>query len=166
MQVSERSAVCAGSFDPVTIGHVDIFERASRMFDELVVCVFHNIRKQSYFTIDERRAFLEQATAHLPNVRVDAFSGLLTDYMRSIGAHIIVRGVRSVKDLEYEENEAHMLHHLDASVETVFLLTNPAYSFVSSSGIRELAAFRGDVHGLVPACVERAVRARWSAESR
>ena len=95
-----------------------------------------------------------------------AFSGLLTDYMRSIGAHIIVRGVRSVKDLEYEENEAHMLHHLDASVETVFLLTNPAYSFVSSSGIRELAAFRGDVHGLVPACVERAVRARWSAESR
>ena len=166
MQVSERIAVCSGSFDPVTIGHVDIFERASRMFDELVVCVFHNIRKQSYFTIDERRAFLEQATAHLPNVRVDAFSGLLTDYMRSIGAHIIVRGVRSVKDLEYEENEAHMLHHLDASVETVFLLTNPAYSFVSSSGIRELAAFRGDVHGLVPACVERAVRARWSAESR
>lgn len=74
--------------------------------------------------------------------------------------------MRSVKDLEYEENEAHMLHHLDASVETVFLLTNPAYSFVSSSGIRELAAFRGDVHGLVPACVERAVRARWSAESR
>lgn len=92
MQVSERIAVCSGSFDPVTIGHVDIFERASRMFDELVVCVFHNIRKQSYFTIDERRAFLEQATAHLSNVRVDAFSGLLTDYMRSIGAHIIVRG--------------------------------------------------------------------------
>ncbi|WP_294158085.1 pantetheine-phosphate adenylyltransferase [uncultured Selenomonas sp.] len=162
--MSHRIAVCSGSFDPVTIGHVDIFERASRMFDELVVCVFHNVRKKDYFSIDERRRFLEEATAHLSNVRVDAFSGLLTDYMKEIGAQIIVRGVRSVKDLEYEENEAHMLHHLDASVETVFLLTNPAYSFVSSSGIRELAAFHGDVHGLVPPCVEAAVNARIAAD--
>ena len=162
--MSHRIAVCSGSFDPVTIGHVDIFERASRMFDELVVCVFHNVRKQAFFSIDERRRFLEAATAHLPNVRVDAFSGLLTEYMQGIGAHIIVRGVRSVKDLEYEENEAHMLHHLDPAVETVFLLTNPACSFVSSSGIRELAAFHGDVHGLVPPCVEAAVRARIAAE--
>ena len=163
--MSHRIAVCSGSFDPVTIGHVDIFERASRMFDELVVCVFHNVRKQAFFSIDERRRFLEEATAHLPNVRVDAFSGLLTDYMRDVGAQIIVRGVRAVKDLEYEENEAHMLHHLDPGVETVFLLTNPAYSFVSSSGVRELAAFHGDVHGLVPACVEAAVNARIAAGS-
>lgn len=162
--MSHRIAVCSGSFDPVTIGHVDIFERASRMFDELIVCVFHNVRKQAYFSIDERRRFLTEATAYLPNVRVDAFSGLLTDYMKEVGAKIIVRGVRSVKDLEYEENEAHMLHHLDPTVETVFLLTNPAYSFVSSSGIRELAAFHGDVHGLVPACVEAAVNARMAAD--
>ena len=162
--MNHRIAVCSGSFDPVTIGHVDIFERASRMFDELVVCVFHNVRKQACFSIDERRRFLEAATAHLPNVRVDAFSGLLTDYMKHIGAHIIVRGVRSIKDLEYEENEAHMLHHLDPGIETMFLLTNPAYSFVSSSGIRELMAFHGDVHGLVPACVEEAVRARIASD--
>lgn len=161
--MSHRIAVCSGSFDPVTIGHVDIFERASRMFDELVVCVFHNVRKQAFFSIDERRHFLEEATAHLPNVRVDAFSGLLTDYMKELGAHIIVRGVRSVKDLEYEENEAYMLHHLDPEIETLFLLTNPSYSFVSSSGIRELLAFQGDVHGLVPACVEQAVQAKIAA---
>lgn len=149
-------AVCSGSFDPVTIGHVNIFERASQMFDELILCVFHNVRKTSLFSLEERVALLREATAHLPNVRVDAFSGLLTDYMRQAGAHIIVRGVRSVKDLEYEENEAYILKHLDSSLETVFLLTEPRYSFVSSSAVRELLAFGGDIHGLVPPCVEKA----------
>ncbi len=157
-------AVCSGSFDPVTIGHIDIITRASRMFDELVVCVFHNVHKQAFFSLEERKEFLRQSTASLPNVRVDAFSGLLTEYMKQAGAHIIVRGVRSVRDLEYEQNEAHMLHHLDPSLETVFLLTSPAYSFISSSGIRELMMFHGEVHGLVPTCVEEAVKARISAD--
>ncbi len=153
-------AVCSGSFDPVTLGHVDIFERASRMFDDLTICVFHNIHKEGMFPIEQRVAFLEESVRHLPNVRVDAFSGLLTAYMVQHGASVIVRGVRSVKDLEYEQNEAYMNRHLQPGIDTIFLLTRPDYSYVSSSGIRELIQFHGDIHGLVPTCVERAVAER------
>ncbi len=152
-------AVCSGSFDPVTLGHVDIFARASRMFDELTICVFRNIHKRGMFTIAERVAFLEEATRDLPNVHVDAFSGLLTSYMVQQGASVIVRGVRSVKDLEYEQNEAYMNRHLQPGIDTIFLLTRPEFSYVSSSGIRELIQFGGSIHGLVPDCVERAVAA-------
>jgi len=155
-----RRAVCSGSFDPVTLGHLDIFERASRMFDELIVCVFHNVKKKPFFPVEQRVALLQEAAAHIPNLRVDSFSGLLTDYMREHGAQIIVRGVRSVADLEYERNEARMIAHLDPEIETVFLLTSMQYSFVSSSGIRELVAFGASVQGLVPACVERAIASR------
>lgn len=152
-----RRAVCSGSFDPVTNGHIDIFERASVMFDEVIICVFHNVQKQAFFPVEERVRFLRDATRHLPNVRVASFSGLITDYMKEQDAHIIVRGVRSVKDLEYEQNEAYMIRHLEPDIDTVFLLTRPEYSFVSSSGIRELIRFHGDVHGLVPACVAQAI---------
>ena len=152
-------AVCSGSFDPVTLGHVDIFARASRMFDELTICVFRNIHKRGMFTIAERVAFLEEATRDLPNVHVDAFSGLLTSYMVQRGASVIVRGVRSVKDLEYEQNEAYMNRHLQPGIDTIFLLTRPEFSYVSSSGIRELIQFGGSIHGLVPDCVQRAVAA-------
>lgn len=155
-----KRAVCSGSFDPVTLGHLDIFERASRMFDELIVCVFHNVKKKPFFPVEQRVALLREAAAHIPNLRVDSFSGLLTDYMREHGAQIIVRGVRSVADLEYEQNEARMIAHLDPEVETVFLLTSTQYSFVSSSGIRELAVFGASVQGLVPVCVERAIASR------
>jgi len=144
----------------VTLGHLDIFERASRMFDELIVCVFHNVKKKPFFPVEQRVALLQEAAAHIPNLRVDSFSGLLTDYMREHGAQIIVRGVRSVADLEYERNEARMIAHLDPEIETVFLLTSMQYSFVSSSGIRELVAFGASVQGLVPACVERAIASR------
>ena len=150
-------AVCSGSFDPVTLGHLDIFERAGRIFDELIICVFHNVRKKSFFSVEERVALLKKSTAHISNLRVDSFSGLLTDYMKAHEVRVIVRGVRSVADLEYEQNEARMIAHLSADVETVFLLTNPKYSFVSSSGIRELASFGAEVRGLVPECVERAI---------
>lgn len=161
-----RRAVCSGSFDPVTIGHIDIFERASRIFDEIIVCVFHNIKKQSFFPVEQRVELIREAAAHIPGLRVDSFSGLLTDYMRAHEATTIVRGVRSVADLEYEQNEARMIAHLAPDVETVFLLTSPRYSFVSSSGIRELAAFGASVHGLVPDCVERAVVYRMAGENR
>ena len=157
-----KRAVCSGSFDPVTLGHLDVFERASRMFDEVIVCVFHNVKKQAFFSVEQRVALLKEATAHVSNLRVDSFSGLLTDYMREHDARIIVRGIRSVADLEYEQNEARMISHIDPEVDTVFLITNPQYSFVSSSGIRELAAFGASVHGLVPDCVERAVMTRIS----
>ncbi len=152
-----KRAICSGSFDPVTNGHIDIFERASRMFDELIVCVFNNVQKKPFLPVEKRTLLIEEAVRHLPNVRVDSFSGLVTSYMEEHDARIIVRGVRSVKDLEYEQNEAYMLRHLDSRLDTVFLLTRPEYSFVSSSGIRELVHFGGDIHGLVPDCVEKAI---------
>lgn len=153
-------AVCTGSFDPVTAGHVDIFERAAKMFDELIVCVFHNVEKKPFFTVEERLAFLEDATKHLKNVRVSSFSGLITTYMNEIDAHVIVRGVRSVKDLEYEQNEAYMIRHFRLDIDTVFLLTRPEYSFVSSSGVREIIRFGGRLDGLVPDSVIKAVEAK------
>ena len=152
-----RRAVCSGSFDPVTLGHVDIFERASAMFDELIICVFRNIEKQGFFPVEERVRLIKEATAHLPNVLVMSFSNLIIDFMTAHDASIIVRGVRSVKDLEYEENEAYMIRHLHPGIDTVFLLTRPEYSFVSSSGVREVFRFGGSVRGLVPACVEQAM---------
>lgn len=150
-------AVCSGSFDPVTNGHIDIFERASQIFDELIVGVFHNIRKKPFFTVEERLVLLEEATRHIPNLRVGSFEGLLPDYMRSVGATVIVRGLRSVTDYEYEQKQEQMLKYIAPDIETVFLLTDPRYSFVSSSGVREIANFHGRVTGLVPECVEIAI---------
>lgn len=159
-----RRAVCSGSFDPVTLGHIDIFERASRMFDELIICVFRNVAKQGFFPVEQRVQLIEQAVAHLPNVRVMAFDSLITDFMAAQEAKIIVRGVRSVKDLEYEENEAYMIRHLAPEIDTVFLLTRPDLSYVSSSGVREVFRFGGNIHGLVPACVEQAMLDRKNAD--
>ena len=152
-----RRAVFAGSFDPVTTGHIDIIERSAAMFDELVVCIFHNVQKEGCFPVDDRVRFLREATAHIPNVRVDVSSGLLTDYMRQEQARVVVRGLRSVKDFEYEENHAAMIRHLMPESDTVFLLTRPDLTFVSSSGVRELIRFRGPVQGIVPPSVERAI---------
>lgn len=152
-----RRAVFAGSFDPVTTGHIDIIERAAFMFDELIVCIFHNIQKEGCFPLDDRVRFLREATVHVSNVRVDVFSGLLTDYMKQQKARVVVRGLRSVKDFEYEENHASMVHHLMPESDTIFLLTRPDLTFVSSSGVRELIRFRGPVKGIVPTSVERAI---------
>ena len=152
-----RRAVFAGSFDPVTTGHIDIVERAAAMFDELIVCIFHNVQKEGCFPLDDRVQFLREAVAHVPNARVDVFSGLLTDYMKQQNARVVVRGLRSVKDFEYEENHAAMVRHLMPESDTIFLLTRPDLTFVSSSGVRELIRFRGPVQGIVPPAVERAI---------
>ena len=152
-----RRAVFAGSFVPVTMGHIDIVERAASMFDELIVCIFHNVQKDGCFPLNDRIQFLREATAHVPNARVDVFSGLLTDYMKQQNAHVVVRGLRSVKDFEYEENHAAMVRHLMPESDTIFLLTRPDLTFVSSSGVRELIRFRGPVQGIVPPSVERAI---------
>ena len=152
-----RRAVFAGSFDPVTTGHIDIVERAAAMFDELIVCIFHNVQKEGCFPLDDRVQFLREAVAHVPNARVDVFSGLLTDYMKQQNAHVVVRGLRSVKDFEYEENHAAMVRHLMPESDTIFLLTRPDMTFVSSSGVRELIRFRAPVQGIVPTAVERAI---------
>ena len=152
-----RRAVFAGSFDPVTTGHIDIVERAAAMFDELIVCIFHNVQKEGCFPLDDRVQFLREAVAHVPNARVDVFSGLLTDYMKQQNARVVVRGLRSVKDFEYEENHAAMVRHLMPESDTIFLLTRPDLTFVSSSGVRELIRFRAPVEGIVPLAVERAI---------
>lgn len=149
-----RIAICPGSFDPVTNGHVDVFERASKLFDVLIVAVFHNPNKKPLFNMEERVELLTEATRHIPNVRIDCFSGLLNDYARLQNAPIIIRGLRALSDFEAEFQRALLIKKIDPMIETVFIMTSSEYSFVSSSGIKELARFGGPIAGLVPACVE------------
>lgn len=152
-----KKALCTGSFDPVTNGHVNIFERAATIVDELVICVFVNKRKNSLFTLEERVELLRQSTSHIPNIKVDFSEGLVADYIKRNDINIVIRGLRSNLDFEYEYNQAQMLNHLVPDANTIFLLTAPEYLFISSSAIRELAQFKGNVHGLVPECVEIAL---------
>ncbi|VBB05671.1 lipopolysaccharide core biosynthesis protein signature [Lucifera butyrica] len=149
-----RIAVCPGSFDPVTNGHLDIFERASKMFDLLIVAVFQNPNKKPSFSMEERVAMLEAATAHIPNIKVDGFSGLLTDYVRQQDTNIIIRGLRALSDFEYEFQRALLIKKVDPVMETVFIMTSSEYSCISSSGIKELAMFGGSITGLVPVSAE------------
>lgn len=154
-----RRAVCPGSFDPVTKGHIDIFERASLMFDEIIISVFHNPGKdKAMFSMEERVEMLRLATQHIPNVRVTAFSGLLNEFCVRENAPFIVRGLRAFTDFEYEFQRALLIKKIDNHLETVFIMTNAQYSFVSSSGVRELAAFNGQIKDLVPPCVEERIR--------
>ncbi|WP_051217783.1 pantetheine-phosphate adenylyltransferase [Nocardioides insulae] len=155
-------AVCPGSFDPVTLGHVDIFERSARLFDEVVVAIGVNRAKPSssrLFGPDERLDLLRTATEHLPNVRVEEFDGLIVDYARSLDAVAIVKGIRGVTDYEYEMPMAGMNRHL-TGIDTVFLTTDPAYQFVSSSLVKEVVSMGGDVSALVPPHVLRALGAK------
>jgi pantetheine-phosphate adenylyltransferase len=147
-----RRAVCPGSFDPVTLGHLDIIERASKIYDEVVVAVLVNKTKSSLYTVDERMALLTEVTHEYGNVRVDNFHGLLVDYCRTHDIPVIVKGLRAISDFDYELQMAQMNHGL-AGVETMFMTTNPLYSFLSSSLVKEVATFGGDVSHLVPALV-------------
>ncbi|MBP2640162.1 MAG: coaD [Firmicutes bacterium] len=149
-----RLAICPGSFDPVTNGHLDIIKRSSKMFDELIVAVFHNPNKKPFFTMEERVEMLRMATEGIPNVRVDSFTGLLNEYVRLNNTHVIVRGLRAFSDFEAEVQRALLIKSVDPEIETIFIMTSGKYSFVSSTGIKELAGFGGKITGLVPACVE------------
>ena len=153
-----KKALCTGSFDPVTNGHVDIFERAATLVDELTVCVFINKHKKTLFSLEERVELLRESTLHIDNLKVDACDGLVSEYIKKNDINLIIRGLRTSVDFEYEYNQAQMLHHLVPNMNTIFLLTAPKYLFISSSAIRELAQFNGDVHKLVPECVEIALR--------
>jgi len=144
-----KRGVVPGSFDPVTNGHLDIVQRASTLFDEVIVAVGVNKSKNRLFSAEERLAMLEQATAGLPNVTVDSFTGLLTTFCQEHGAHAIVKGLRAVSDYEYELQMAQMNSSL-TEIETVFVPTSPEWSFLASSLVKEVAAFGGDVSGLVP----------------
>lgn len=147
-------AVCPGSFDPVTLGHVDIFERAAAQFDEVVVAILTNPVKSGMFTLDERIAMVTESTAHLPNLRVEAGSGLVVDFVRARGLTAIVKGLRTGTDFEYELQMAQMNKHI-AGVDTFFVATTPRYSFVSSSLAKEVAVLGGDVSELLPEPVNR-----------
>jgi len=146
------TALCPGTFDPVTNGHLDIIERAAQRFDALVVGVLDNPAKQPLFTASERVSMLKEATASLPNVEIDAFSGLLVGFARARGTDVIVKGLRAVTDFEYEIQMAQMNQRL-AGVETFFMTTAPSWSYLSSSLVKEVARFGGDVTGLVPPVV-------------
>ena len=158
-----RSVVCPGSFDPVTNGHVDVFRRASKMFDEVIVAVFHNPAKNPMFSMEERVEMLKNATRDLPNVKVDCFSGLLNEYVRKQGTNVIVRGLRALTDFEYEFQRALLIKRIDPEIETVFMMTSAEYSFLSSSGVRELAAFGGKIDPLVPVDVAERLREHYNA---
>ncbi len=143
------SAVCPGTFDPVTNGHLDIIERASRVFDRLVVAVLDNPRKDPLFTVEERLGILKEATSDLDNVEIDSFQGLLVEYARRHEADVIVKGLRAVSDFDYELQMAQMNARL-TGVETFFMHTSPKWSYLSSSLVKEVATYGGDVSGLVP----------------
>lgn len=152
-------AVCPGSFDPVTLGHIDVFERAAAQFDVVIVAVLVNPNKTGMFTIDERIAMISEACAHLPNLRVEAGHGLVVDFVRARGLSAIVKGLRTGTDFEYEVQMAQMNKHI-AGVDTFFVATAPQYSFVSSSLAKEVAGFGGDVSALLPDSVNRRLAAK------
>lgn len=154
-------AICPGSFDPVTNGHLDIVERAARIFDEVAVGVLHNRRKQPLFSMEERMLMLKESVAHLPNVTVIAADGLLIEVARQVGAQVIVKGLRAIQDFEYEFQMGMVNKQLAPDVETMFLMSSEKYSYLSSSIIRELASYGASVEGLVPPGVARRLRERY-----
>lgn len=163
--MSGKRAVFPGSFDPFTSGHLDVLERACRIFDEVTVTVMHNPRKSGkhLFDIEERLAILRQCTAHLPNARVDSFGGLLVDYMREGRHDIIVRGLRAVSDYEYELQIAHLNREI-GGIETVFVMAATKWSYVSSSMVKEICSFGQDPCEMVPGAAAAALRAKFAAE--
>lgn len=164
--MSERNGtvVCPGSYDPVTSGHLDIITRTSRVFDRVVVGVVNNpIRKQkTLFTAEERKAFIEEATADLANVEVQIFANLLVEFARENGAKAIVKGMRAISDFEYEFEMAQLNRKLDPGIESIYVIASAQYSFLSSTGVKEMATFGGDVSDLVPAAVASALADRLS----
>ena len=155
------TALCPGSFDPVTNGHIDIISRTARHFDDVIVAVIRNPQKaQSLFTLEERQEMLREVTSHLPNVRIDFFMGLLVEFAKDHGANAIVKGLRAVSDFDYELQMAQMNYQL-GSIDTLFMPTSSRWSFLSSSLVREVARFGGDVSKMVPPQVAERLQERF-----
>lgn len=161
-----KIAICPGSFDPPTSGHIDIIERASKIFDHLIVTVAINPAKTPLFTIEERVEMLKESTKHLPNVEIDSFQGLLVEYAKKRGAKVIVKGLRAITDFEYEFQMALINKKLAEDIETVFLMTKAEESFLSSSIVKELASLKGNVKGLVPENVEKKLLEKFNLKGR
>ncbi|MDQ0253839.1 pantetheine-phosphate adenylyltransferase [Evansella vedderi] len=155
-------AVCPGSFDPVTLGHLDIITRGAKVFDKVIVAVLNNRNKQPLFTVEERMELLRETTKDLKNVEVDHFNGLLIDYVKKQNANAIIKGLRAVSDFEYELQMAAINRKLDEEVETFFMMTNNKYSYLSSSIVKEVAKYQAPVGDLVPEVVEEALRKKYA----
>jgi pantetheine-phosphate adenylyltransferase len=157
MTLDKSIAVCPGSYDPVTNGHLDVIARASQLYDEVVVAVVNrSVRKENtLFPIDERLAFIENATRNLPGVRVEPFKTLVVEFARQVGAKVIVKGLRAISDFEYELEMHQLNSRQDPDIESVYLMSSSRYSFLSSSGVKELATFGGSIDELVPEDVAR-----------
>jgi pantetheine-phosphate adenylyltransferase len=162
MAERDGTVVCPGSYDPVTNGHVDIITRTAAVFERVVVGVVNNpIRKdKTLFTAEERKAFIDEAMSHLPNVEVRIFSNLLVEFARELGAKAIVKGLRAISDFEYEFEMAQLNRKLDPGIESMYVIASPHYSFLSSTGVKEMATFGGDVSDLVPHPVAAAMAQR------
>lgn len=155
-----HTALCPGSYDPPTNGHVDVIERAARYFDSVVVAVIANPSKQPLFSLDERKELLADALAHIDNVEIASFDGLLVDFARERDLSIVVKGLRAISDFEYELQMAQMNSTLAPGMDTLFITAKPSWAFLSSSLVKEVARYRGDVEGLVPAGVAKALADR------
>lgn len=162
----KRVAVYPGSFDPITYGHIDLIERAHGLFDELTVAVARNIRKTDLFSISERLKMIQRLTKEYKNVNVDSFDGLLVDYIRGKKACCVVRGLRAFSDFEFEFQMALTNRKLNDSYETIFLMTHENYSFISSSLVKELIEFGGDISAFVPGLVEKKLREKFYASRK
>ena len=149
-----KAAIYPGSFDPVTFGHLDVITRASQIFDELIVSVLNNTQKTPLFSVDERVNILKEAKMHLPNVRIDSFSGLLIDYAKTQNIHVVIRGLRAITDFEFELQIAQTNRKLsNEEIDTIFLTTSLEFAYLSSSSVKEIASFKGDILPCVPAFV-------------
>lgn len=146
-----RIGIYPGSFDPVTLGHLDIIERSAKMVDKLVIGVLNNSKKTPVFSVDERKKMLEKVTKDIPNVQVEGFQGLLVDFVKEQNATVIFRGLRAVSDFEYELQMAQLNRNLSPEVDTLFLATSVSYAYLSSSSVREVAKYHGDISSMVPA---------------
>lgn len=159
-----KKALFAGSFDPLTLGHIDIINRASKLYDELVVAVVVNINKESLFSLAERTSMLKDSCKELSNVRIDKVEGLLADYVNTNDIDVVIRGLRDAKDFEYELEMAHYNSNLYDKAETVFLMTTPEFSYISSTGVRELVRLKGNLETLVPDSVNKYIQ-KWRKEN-
>ncbi|WP_223595973.1 pantetheine-phosphate adenylyltransferase [Neobacillus bataviensis] len=156
-------AVCPGSFDPITYGHLDIIRRGAKVFDKVYVVVLNNIAKHPLFTVQERIELIREVTKDIPNVQIDEFSGLLVDYAKNVNANAILRGLRAVSDFEYEMQITSMNRVLNEDIETFFVMTNNQYSFLSSSIVKEVAKYNGKISELVPPIVEKELHKKFNA---